>query len=70
MAGDDGVDVALRDGRGAILARVRVDAGEVTVDPPEAEADPFVAAAVAAMRRSIARPRLRPACAAEPRPPG
>jgi len=47
-------------------ARIRASGGAVSVEPPEAAAHPFVAAAVAEIRRTLMRPRTRPACATEP----
>lgn len=68
--GGAGWDIIIRRAGGAPDAHLTVRAGRVTVDPPDAVDDPFVAAAVAEIERSLGRPRLRPACARDPRPPG
>lgn len=63
-------EVTIRRGPGREDARVTVRSGEVVVEPADAADDPFVAAAIAEIRRSLTRPRARPACARDPRPPG
>lgn len=63
-------DVTVSAPGGGVLPRVRVRGARVEVEPPDAEAHPFVAAAVAEMRRTVTRPRARPACARDPLPPG
>lgn len=68
--GPPGWEITIRRGPGRGDVRVTVRSGEVEVDPALAADDPFVAAAVAEIRRSLARPRARPACARDPRPPG
>jgi hypothetical protein len=62
-----GWDITIRRGPGHPEARLTVRDGDVSVDPPDAATDPFVAAALAEIRRSLARPRARPACARDPR---
>lgn len=68
--GGTGWDITIRRPGGAPAALLTVRAGRVSVDPPDAEDDPFVAAAILEIKRSLGRPRLRPACARDPRPPG
>lgn len=59
-------EIVIRDPEGGPSARVTVEDGELTVDPPAAEESRFVAAAVTELRRSLIRPRRRPSCIAEP----
>jgi hypothetical protein len=63
-------EVTIRRGPGRGDARVTVTDGEVAVSPPDAAGDPFVAAAIEEIRRTLTRPRARPSCARDPRPPG
>jgi hypothetical protein len=60
--------IDLRPPGGGVGARVTVDGSHIDIEPPTAADDPFVAAAVAEIRRSLERPRSRPACARDPRP--
>ncbi|MEQ8832959.1 MAG: hypothetical protein RIB67_00780 [Miltoncostaeaceae bacterium] len=59
-------EMVLRDPDGRELATVTVAGTDITVEPPEATDDPFVAAALAEVRRTVTRPRARPACARDP----
>ncbi|MGD9696987.1 MAG: hypothetical protein AB7V42_15145 [Thermoleophilia bacterium] len=58
--------ITVRDRAGGELARVTAAGADVAIEPPGAEAHPFVAAVVAQLRVSAARPRPRPSCVAEP----
>lgn len=59
-------EVVLRDAAGAPVATVTVAGDAITVEPPQAAEDPFVAAALVELKRTVTRPRLRPACARDP----
>lgn len=63
-------EITVTDPAGGPPVRVVVTGGEVSVEPPDAVDLPFVGAVVRELRRSLARPRPRPACAADPRPAG
>ncbi len=62
MTGGDGPVVTVRAPDGTALADVTVTAGRVTVDPPSAAGHPLVAAVVAQVAQTAARPRRRPSC--------
>lgn len=59
-------ELVLRDPAGRELATVTVAGTDISVEPPEAVEEPFVAAAVAEVRRTVTRPRMRPACVRDP----
>jgi hypothetical protein len=54
--------VVVRDPAGARLAEITVRGARVTVEPPEAEDLPLVAAVLAQVRTTASRPRPRPSC--------